>query len=411
MKARVLGAYPALGYALYRRYWFASLASVGGWQISALGMSWLVYELSGSAFDLGVLGAATAVPAIVLTLFGGLVADRFDKRRVLVLTTAANAALLAVLALLVYLQLVAVWHVWLIAGAISAVTGVDWPVRQAFFPHLIERSAMLSAVALNSMLWQGTRMALPALAGLLLAYFDPGLVFVLAAAGYVYMLMAVAGMHVAIPGSANESAWSQVADGLRYILRQPLFRNLIGLSYLTMFFLSAYMQLMPAFADLLGAGPTGFGILMSVSGTGAIAGTVAAGALVVDRHYGRTMLGAAGLAGLLLLLFAWSTHAGHFGLALASIFLGAGFVSVFLIFSTTALQLEVPDALRGRVMGIHGITYSMMPLGALLAGALAETMSAGAAYAVCVAVYLVLLMAFSWFAPQVRALEKQALSA
>ena len=125
MFSKLLGHYPALSYPLYRRYWLASLASVGGWQISAIAMGWLVYELSGSTIDLGILGAATAVPAILFTVAGGVIADRYDKRFILLVTTALNAALLFLLALLVFADTITVWHVWIIAAAISVVSGVD----------------------------------------------------------------------------------------------------------------------------------------------------------------------------------------------------------------------------------------------------------------------------------------------
>ena len=156
----IVRRFPALGYPMYRRYWLASLASVGGWQISAVAMGWLVFELTASPVDLGILGAATAIPAIVFTVVGGVVADRYDKRGVLLTTTTLNALLLFVLAALVALDIVTVWHIWLIAAAISLVGAIDGPTRQSFFPHLIDKPALLSAVALNSVLWQATRMVL-----------------------------------------------------------------------------------------------------------------------------------------------------------------------------------------------------------------------------------------------------------
>ena len=179
-----LSRYPALGFPLYRRYWVSSFGSVGGWQISAVAMVWLVYELSGSTVDLGILGAVTALPAIIVTIAGGVIADRYDKKNVLIVTTALNTGLLALLTILAFLEVVTVWQIWLIAGVISLVSGVDWPTRQSFFPHLIDRSALLSAVALNSVLWQATRMVLPALGGVLIAASGATLVFAIATAGY-----------------------------------------------------------------------------------------------------------------------------------------------------------------------------------------------------------------------------------
>ncbi len=402
----LLDRYPALTFALYRRYWFASLASVGGWQIANMAMGWKVFELSGEAFDLGVLGAATALPAIVLTLVGGVIADRFDKRLVLVVTSCLNALLLFVLAALDYSGLVTVWQVWLVAGLISVVTGIDWPGRSSFFPNLIDRGALLSAVALNSVLWQVTRMVLPALGGLLLAYYDTALVFCLAGCGYLVMLVTLLRTQLKLPGDRSTSPLQQVLEGLRFVLADPLFRNLILLSYVTMLFLSSYMQLMPAFADLLQAGPQGFGLLMSVTGAGSIAGTFVAGAIRFGASYGRYMLIAAALAAAALCCFAIVVMLPSYALAILFVFSAAMGTSVFLILSTTALQAKVPEALRGRVMGIHGITYSLMPLGALFTGTLAGWLATPVALLVSILLYLLILLLLAVRAPDIRSMPE-----
>jgi MFS family permease len=399
---KILNQYPALSFVLYRRYWFASLASVGGWQISALAMGWLVFERSASPLDLGILGAAMATPAIFFTVAGGVIADRYEKRLILIITTSLNALLLFLLALLVYTELVTVWHIWLIAGAISFVSGVDWPTRQTFFPHLIERSALLSAVALNSVLWQVTRMVLPALGGILIAVSGPTLVFNLAAVGYVVMLTVIFNMKLTLPGQASASAWQQTLEGISYIASHKFFRNLIVLSYATMLFLSSYMQQMPAFAKLLDAGPEGFGILMSVTGIGSIVGTALSGAITAKDRFGLIMLGGALSATVLLAGFALATTLPSYTLALVFSLLAAIGTSVFLILSTTAIQAEVPEDLRGRVMGIHGITYSLMPMGALLTGALAPHYTSPGALLISLLIYLVILSIITLRSPNLR---------
>lgn len=406
MFSKLLGHYPALSYPLYRRYWLASLASVGGWQISAIAMGWLVYELSGSTIDLGILGAATAVPAILFTVAGGVIADRYDKRFILLVTTALNAALLFLLALLVFADTITVWHVWIIAAAISVVSGVDWPTRQTFFPHLIDRSALLSAVALNSVLWQVTRMVLPALGGVLIAFYGPTVVFNLAALGYFIMLLVIIGMKLKLPGQVSVSAWAQTVEGIHYIFVHPFFRDLILLSYATMLFLSSYMQQMPAFAKLLNAGPEGFGILMSATGLGSIFGTIIAGTIKAGNRYGTVMLGGALIAVVFLAGFALATTLPSYSLALLFSLLAATATSIFLILSTTALQSEVPDALRGRVMGIHGITYSLMPMGALLTGVLATTYTSPGALLISLVIYLAILAIMALKGPSLRKLTR-----
>ena len=169
--------YPALGFAAYRRYWFASFASVGATQLITLGQGWLIFELTGSALQLGLLGAAASLPNIAMTLFGGVIADRFDKRQILRMTSILITTLLLVLAWLDFSGEVQVWQVITIAALFSTITGLDWPARVAIYPHLIERHAFMSAVALNSFIWQSTRMAIPALGGLLIYVADTWLIF------------------------------------------------------------------------------------------------------------------------------------------------------------------------------------------------------------------------------------------
>ncbi len=386
---RIVERYPALGFSFYRRYWLASLASVGGWQIASLTMGWLVYDISGSTLDLGILGAATALPAIALTLVGGVIADRFDKRLVLICTTVLNSALLMLLAVLDVTGLISVWQIWLVAAAISVVSGIDWPARQSFFPHLIDRPALLSAVALNSVLWQVTRMVLPALGGILLAWYAPSLIFALAAVGYLVMLLVISRIDIKLPGEKSTSPVQQTLEGVRFILSHSLFRNLILLCYATMLFLGSYMQLMPAFAKMLQAGPAGFGVLMSATGAGSIVGTMLVGVVRANSAYGKIMLAAAAFAVAMLFGFALVTLIPSYALSLLFALAAAAGISVFLVLSNTALQVAVPDTLRGRVMGIHGITYSLMPLGALLIGSLADKVGTASALMLGLAAYLI----------------------
>lgn len=400
----VVVRYPALGYPLYRRYWMASLASVGGWQIASMAQAWLVFDLSGSTLDLGILGAATAIPAVALSVFGGVIADRFEKRQVLIYSTWVNAALLFVLALLDFQGVIEVWHVWLIAAGISATSGVDWPTRQSYFPHLIERPALLSAVALNSVLWQSTRMVVPAFGGLLVAWIDTAPVFVLGGVGYLVMLVVLSRMSVRVPGSREGSPLQQMMDGLGFIVRHALFRNLLVLSFCTMFFVTSYIQLMPAFAALLGAEARGFGLLMSATGLGSVAGTVLVGTLKTGRSYGKVLIGAAFAYPVLLYGFAAAAMIQHFQLAVSVAVVSGVFGSVFLILSTTAMQAEVPDELRGRVMGVHGITYSLMPLGALVVGAAATHIGAPLAMMGSLSVFLLVAIGIAFFGASVRAL-------
>lgn len=408
----IVTRYPALGFAQFRRYWFASFASVGATQLVTLGQGWLIYELSGSAFQLGVLGAAAAIPNILMTLLGGVIADRFDRRRILMVTSTITAVLLAVLTALDLTGLVTVWHVLTIAALISLVSGLDWPARASIFPLLLDRHAYLSGVALNAFIWQATRMAMPAAGGLLIAVAgDTWPVFAFAAVGFAVMVGVLLGIQVAVPPTVHTSPLEQLREGFAFILNTELFRWLLGLTFVGMFFAMSYVQIMPVFADLIGTDEAGYGYLLSAGGLGSVVGTLLIGSFQESRRLGWIMFGGAAGSVVLLVAFALSTGLTSLPLGLLLAFLVSATASAWMIISMTVMQLLVPDALRGRVMGIHTIGYSLIPLGGLFLGALAESMGAGWAVTTGAGVYLLAIGITVLAKPKLLALDGSALQA
>lgn len=233
-------------------------------------------------------------------------------------------------------------------------------------------------------------MVLPAAGGVMLAVYDTSFIFVVAGLGYLVMFVVVWTIRLKLPGRRETSALQQTWQGVEFILTQPMFRNLILLSFATMFFVSSYMQVMPAFAALFNAGPQGFGVLMSATGVGSIVGTLVASHLGTNGRYGLSMLGGAVFAVIALLGFAASALGAFYLLGLGLVMLSALGTSIFLILSTTAMQVQVPDDLRGRVMGIHGITYSLMSLGGLFTGGVA--LQLGTPYAVMLSLFLYMII-------------------
>ena len=373
--------FDALASATYRRFWLGSIASIGSTQLYFIAMAWLVFELSNSPLDLGLLGAATAVPNILATLIGGLVADRVNRRTILILTTGISTVLMLLLAALDATGLVRVWHVLLISGLLGLVQGFDFPARSSIFPSLIEPKQMLSAVALNSILWQGSRMIFPAIGGILIALTDTSLIFVLCGLGFITMLMVLCWLEVVQVIQAKADPWHEFKEGLRFVLHHRLFLTLILLTWISMFFGTSYIQIMPIFADILQSGERGYGLLISATGVGSVAGNLFISRFQQSRRLGLMMLSCAALAPFSLIGFSLvagtlANVAGAFWLASLFAVMTAAFSSVFLVSSMTVLQLKVPDKLRGRVMGIHSITWSMIALGGLIAGALASKFSA-----------------------------------
>lgn len=388
----LLERYPALTFAPYRRYWLASFASVGATQLITLGQGWLIFELTGSALQLGVLGAAASLPNILMTLFGGVVADRFDKRQIMRLTSATITVLMLTLALLDYFGLVQVWHVITIAALFSLVTGLDWPARAAIYPLLVERHAFMSAVALNSFIWQATRMAIPALGGVLMYLADTWLIFALASLGFFTMFVVISGLHVDTPVATHHSPLQQLLQGLSFILHNDMFKWLLGLTFISMLLSQSYVQLLPIFVGNMGLAEQAYGYLLSAGGIGSIIGTLLVGGLHGNKPIGQYMFIGTVLSVIALLGFVWASAAGMFGGALLAVFLTAICSSVYMIISMTILQARVPDQLRGRVMGIYTMGYSLIPLGGLLLGTLAEQIGAGRAVIYASSIYLLIAL-------------------
>ena len=406
----------ALRHAPYRRYWLGSAASVGAFQLLIMGQGWLVYELSGSPLHLGFLGAAASIPTIAATLVGGVVADRVDRRRMLIATSSTMAGLLALLAVLDASGVVMVWHVLAIAAAIALIAGLDFPSRQAFFPSLIEREYMMSAVALNSMLWQGSRMFLPALGGVAIGLADTWVVFAAGALGFVTMARVMASFaptaKADVPLAAGHSG-RQFVDGIRFIASNRLFSVLILLTYATTFFGISYVQLMPAFARLLGAGEAGYGLLLSATGVGAVTGTLIVAPLQRSPRLGRLLLTAPMGGATMLLLFNLCVallpgQSAGYVLALGCAMLTATCMSMYFVTSMTLMQLAVPDALRGRVMGIYSICFSLVPLGGLLGGVVAAATSPPFAAALNAGMLAAVVVVVAVTQPSIRRLDGRA---
>ena len=384
----------------YRRFWLGSIFSTGATQLYFVGMGWLVFKLTGSALYLGLLGVAMAVPTILATLAGGLVADHGNRGRILLITSILAGVALGILTILDLGDWVTVWQVLLLAGLLGLISGFDMPARVSFFPALIEPHQMMSAVALNSILWQGTRMVLPAVGGVLIALADTWIIFALCTVGFAVMARILLSLQTPDTFPRRSDDNRGLAAAWRFILREKLFAVLIAMTWISMFFGTAYVQIMPVFAELLGTGEEGYGLLLSATGVGSVLGTILVGRLQNSPKLGGVMMGGSVLFCLSLILFALVTGLAAdwrfaFVLACGCAMLSAVGGSFFLISSMTVMQLAVPDALRGRVMGIHSITFSLIALGGLVLGPLAELFSAPNALLIGVGVVLASIVGFS----------------
>ena len=393
-KHSIFSVPPALRYPAYRAYWLGSLASVSGFQMFQFGQLWLAYEITGSPLFLGYVGLANAIPAIALNLFGGVFADLFDKRRLIRVTQLITASLIFMLAVMTMLDIVHIYNLLIIAFFAGAVNAFDQPARQALYPHLIDRKVMMSAVALNSSIWQGTRIVAPAAAGGIIAFLGTSVGFFIAGAGFVVMALVISTIKVPpIKRGGSGNAAKDMLEGVTFIAKNSIFSFLIGMTFFNSFFGLAYIFMMPIFAvDILKVGADGQGVIMGVSGVGALVTTMFLGSIGNIRQKGLLLIGGAIAFGTALVSFALAAEFhGSFILALSIIFFVGVFNSIYMVSIMSSLQIMVPDRMRGRVMGFYGMTWSIMPLGGFQAGLIAESM--GAPFAVSLGAIAVIAFA------------------
>ena len=354
-----------------------SVSLVGIW-IQQVALSWLVYRLTGSPLVLGVVGAAGQLPALVLMPVAGTFADRWSRRRILIVTQSLAMAMTLVLATVVLAGVVAVWQLVAIGALLGLVGALDVPARQAFIADIVERRDDVgNAVALHAAITNAGRLVGPSLGGALVVWGGEGICFLANAVSYAPILAALLAMRVAPERQAPEPSG---VGGLRETLRYAASIGPVGatLALVALVTLAgrSYTVLLPVIAaEVLHGGPQILGWLIAASGTGALAGTLILSAhRALGRSAGLIVLGAA-LAGGALALFALSeTLWLSLGLMVAT---GFG-VTVLLASSNALIQTRVADARRGRVMALYTTAFvGLAPVGALLAGGLATGLGAG----------------------------------
>jgi MFS family permease len=383
----------ALSYPAYRRYWIGTIARVFGIQFRFIGSLWLVTQLSSSPIWLGVVSVASAVPTIVLSVPAGVMADRMDNRRLLVWSQALTAACTFAMAMAVVAGVANVWLVVIWAAVVGSLMAIANPAQNAILPRLIEMKVIGSAVAYTNGVWNVMRIIGPAAAGMLIVVIGTGQAFFVTAAGFGISAALIQTLRLAPVVTRTRQEAGGMLEGLRYIFERKVFFATIGLSFFTSLFGTSYVVLLPTFAtSVLNTGARGFGFMEAAAGLGALLGTVLFVRMGRSLPHGPVMLVAATAFGLLIAGFAASRS---IPLSLVLLF-GGGFASsVYLNIGMTALQILVPDELRGRVMGVWSMTYFLGSVGGLPAGIAAQYLGAPMAVALgalSVSVFAVALM-------------------
>ncbi len=372
----------ALSASDFRRIWVGNLAASFAMNMQMLARGWLVYTLTASALDLAWVMMSFTVPQILLSLWGGVVADRWPKRRILFVSQMLNGAATLAMAIIILLERVEFWDfIWF--GAFNgAVLAISIPARNAYLADLVEERYFITAMALNTTGMNLARIVAPMLAGVLIAvlaggdttsHYGVGIVYLVIVA--LYLVAAVATLLVATPGEAHADSgkgrhFHDMIDGVRYVLRNPPVFALILLSIVPFLFGMTLGTLIPAFnQDILGGGPEDLGMLLSALGGGAIVGSLMLAAAGDFRRKGAWVIGTN---------FAWAAATFAFGasggfLAAACAAAAYGWLSsVNMSLNRGLIQVVVEPRMRGRVLSIDMMSHGLMPLGVLPISYIAE---------------------------------------
>jgi len=380
----------ALRHRDFRLFWIGQLISQIGTWMQSVAQAWLVLELTKSPLQLGLVSALQFTPILLLSPIGGVLSDRFAKRRVLLISQTAMQLQAFVLAALVWSGRVQYWHVAVLALIYGLGRAIDIPARQSYVTDLVGRKDLANAVALNSVIMNGARIVGPAVAGLLIAAFGVALAFFLNGISFVAVLVALVAIRT--EGRPDTNGRLGIREGvlgaLSYAAATPPVAFILGLMVVVSLVVLNFNVIVPLVArDVLNQGAHGFGLLMSALGAGAVAGAFGVALLRRGEPPLSFLVGSGAMlcAGLVAL-----AAVGHFALAAAVLALLGCCQILFTTGCNTTLQLIAPNELRGRVMGLYTVTFAgMTPFGSLLIGYMAEHQGVRTACAVMGAIGLV----------------------
>jgi len=397
--------FTSLRHRNFQLYFGGQLISAAGTWMQIIAQGWLVYQLSRSELILGIVGFAAAIPALLISPWGGVVVDRVPKRSLLVMTQTSAMLLAFILAWLTFSNRILVWHVILLAACLGAVNAFDAPARQAFVVEMVGREDLTNAIALNSMMFNSARVVGPAIGGLLLVAFGAAWCFLINGISFLAVIAGLLAMHVPPPRvrKTTTSPWYDLVRGVRYVRTHSELGGLLLLALIFSLFGMSYTTLLPAFVDqVLGQGAAGFGWINATTGLGAVSGALMVASAGDHGRRGRWLNRASLAFPLTLLAFAYMSY---FPVSLLLAFgLGVGFMLQFTLMNTL-LQTRVADSMRGRVLSLYTLTFfGFAPFGNLAIGWLSERLGLSVAISASALTALLLCRLVSFRNPRLREL-------
>jgi MFS family permease len=389
----------------FRLFWSGNfLSNIGTW-MQNVAQGWLVLLLTNSAFWLGVVGFAGSIPFLIFTLFGGVIADRVDKRRLLLVTQTVMMLLAFLLAGLAWFKVITVWEVAAIAFMNGVAMSMNAPSYQAMVPRLVKREDLTNAIALNSAQFNMSRILGPTLGGYAMAIFGVAGNFFLNGVSFLAVLWALT--HIKYPDekpARHESMWDSLRGGFAYLHENKQMLILIWMTVAASLFGIPFLTFIPYFAKVqLNAGESGLGWLLAASGFGAVLGAMTVAIAGMIRHRGRVLTVAGVIFFLAIIGFSESrSFALSECLAFFEGYCGIMMISCF----NVSIQHLSSDEMRGRVMSIYATSFlGLPPLGALLAGELSRHMPTGHALAMMAGTALLCFLGFFAFSQPLRELD------
>jgi len=412
----------ALRHRNFQLFFSGQLISLIGTWMQTVAQSWLVYRLTGSGLKLGAVGFASQIPVFLFAPIGGIVADRTNRKHVVIATQVASMLLAFVLAALTLSHTIdrRVWLIYVLAALLGVVNAFDIPGRQSFLVDMVGKEDLMNAIALNSSMFNGARVIGPAVAGVLVARLGEGWCFFANGVSYIAVIIGLMLMNVHAPArvSAKTSPWEHIVEGFQFVNRTAPIRALLILLGLVSVVGMPYSVLMPIFADkilhhggqelatLIGShdlGAVRLGILMGAAGVGALLGALTLAMRTGVKGLGTWVSVCCAGFGISLMLFSFSRS---FWLSVLLLMPVGYFIMLQMSSSNTLIQVMVPDALRGRTMALYSMMFmGMAPVGALLGGALSDHLTAPLTVAIG---GFASVMGAWWFAVQLPKIRVEA---
>jgi MFS family permease len=363
----------------YRLYFIGQIVSMSGTWIQSVAQMWLVYQLTKSGVALGVVTALQFTPVLLAGMWGGIVADRFDKRKILIATQSAAAMLAALLGVLTALELVELWMIYVLAFALGCVSVIEVPTRQSFVIEMVGEGQLANAVGLNSTVFTSARVIGPAIAGVLIAGVGIAWCFIINALSFVAVIVSMTKMNPAeLHRSAPvERAKGQLREGLRYVWNTPILRTSLLMMAIIGTIAFNFRILLPVMAEKeFGGGAGTYGALSAVMGIGTVLGALFAASRA--RPTRKTLIYSALAYGVLILLAGMAPDLGLEMIALVP--MGAAGIA-FVATANSTLQLNATESMRGRVMALYSVVFlGSTPIGSPIVGWIGETFGVRAGF-------------------------------